>query len=82
MKENKAGTLRELTRDEVELKLHEFQTELENLHFRAALKQETNPLRIREVRRTIARIHTLLREDADGVRHMAKQAETKAKTKA
>jgi large subunit ribosomal protein L29 len=78
VKENKARTLRELTREEVELKLHDLQTELENLRFRAALKQETNPLRIREARREIARIHTLLCEDAHEVRHLAKRVEKKA----
>jgi large subunit ribosomal protein L29 len=78
VKENKANKLRELTREEVELKLHDLQTELENLRFRAALKQETNPLRMREVRREIARIHTLLHEDARGVRHLTKRVERKA----
>ncbi len=71
MNENSARKLRELPRAEVELKLHELQTELENLRFRAALKQEGNPVRIRELRHDIARIHTLLAEDARGVRRLA-----------
>jgi large subunit ribosomal protein L29 len=69
--ENRASKLREMTQEEVELKLHDLQTELENLRFRSALKQEGNPLRIRQLRRDIARIHTLLREHAAGTRRLA-----------
>jgi large subunit ribosomal protein L29 len=71
MNENHASKLRELPRAEVELKLQDLQIELENLRFRAALKQEGNPLRIRQLRRDIARIHTLLDEDARGLRRLA-----------
>jgi len=74
MNENHASKLRELPRAEVELKLHDLRTELENLRFRAALKQEGNPLRIRQLRRDIARIHTLLLEDERGVRRLASAA--------
>jgi large subunit ribosomal protein L29 len=74
MKENHASKLRDLPRSEVELKLHDLQTELENLRFRAALKQEGNPVRIRELRRDIARIHTLLHEDERGLRRLASAA--------
>ena len=75
MKENQPKKLRELTREEVELKLRDLQTELENMRFRAALKQEGNPLRIRELRRDIARIKTLLHEDQRGIRRMATRVE-------
>jgi large subunit ribosomal protein L29 len=71
--ENDPRKLRELTRDELELRLHDLQEELQNLRFRASLKQESNPLRIRHLRRDIARAKTLLREDQLGVRHVARQ---------
>ena len=71
MRENKADKLRELTREEVELRLSDLQEELQTLHFRASLKQEGNPLRIRTLRRDIARIKTLLHEDQRGERRLA-----------
>ncbi len=77
MNENSADKLRELPRAEVEMKLHDLQVELENLRFRAAMKQEGNPVRIRILRRDIARIHTLLAEDARGVRRLASAPATK-----
>ncbi|MCK4412623.1 MAG: 50S ribosomal protein L29 [Candidatus Eisenbacteria sp.] len=71
MRENKPDKLRELTREEVELRLSDLQEELQTLRFRASLKQEGNPLRIRELRRDIARTKTLLHEDERGVRTLA-----------
>jgi large subunit ribosomal protein L29 len=79
MKENRPAHLRELTREEVELRLLEMQEELQNLRFRSALKQEGNPLRLRELRRDIARAITLLREDAQGVRRLATHTAGKAR---
>ncbi len=75
MNENKPDKLRELTREEVELRLSELREELQNMHLRASLKQEGNPLRMRELRRSIARILTLLHEDASGVRRLAARHE-------
>lgn len=72
MKENEASKLREFARDEVEIRLRDLQEELRNLRFRSAMKQETNPVRMREIRRDIARIKTLLHEDELGIRTLAK----------
>ena len=72
MQENSASRLREMTREEVELQLGDLQEELQNLKLRASLKQESNPLRIREVRHDIARVKTLLREDELDLRHLAR----------
>ncbi len=72
MQENDARKLRELTREEVELRLHDLQEELRNLRFRASLQQEGNPLRLRQVRRDIARAKTLLHEDQLGIRVLAR----------
>ena len=73
MSENKPRNLRELTREEVEIRLSDLQEELRNLRFRASLKQESNPLNMRIIRRDIARVKTLLHEDEHGIRHLARQ---------
>jgi len=71
VKEIKAKRLRELTRDELEIKLRDLQEELQNIRLRSSLKQEGNPLRMRELRRGIARARTMLHEDNRGIRRLA-----------
>jgi large subunit ribosomal protein L29 len=71
MHELKANVLRQLTPDEAQLKLRDLREELFNLRFRNAMRQLDNSLRIREVRRAIARIETLLAEHESGVRTLA-----------
>ncbi|HDH63245.1 MAG TPA: 50S ribosomal protein L29 [Firmicutes bacterium] len=58
----KARELRELSIDELERKLEELRRELFNLRFQQATHQLKNPVRIRLVRRDIARILTILKE--------------------
>ncbi|HHW54477.1 MAG: 50S ribosomal protein L29 [bacterium] len=58
----KAEALRDLTDQELQEKLNDFKEELFNLRFQLATGQLENPLRIRNVRKTIARIKTILRE--------------------
>ena len=58
----KTGELRDLTDQELEEKLDQGKKELFNLHFQLATGQLSNPLKIREARRNIARIHTVIRE--------------------
>ncbi len=53
----------ELTLDEINEKLEERVTELENLRVQQATHQITNPMRIRYVRRDIARIKTILHKN-------------------
>ena len=60
----KATELRTLTRDELEQRLREAREELFNLKFQAKTGQLGNPLRIREVRKDVARLMTLLTEGA------------------
>ena len=60
----KAKELRTLTRAELEQRLREAQEELFNLKFQHKTGQLNNPLRIREVRKDIARLVTLLGEGA------------------
>lgn len=58
----KPGELRDLTDDELNNKLNDARTELFNLRFRLATGQLNNPVGIREIRRRIARIQTIIRE--------------------
>ncbi|HHY71016.1 MAG TPA: 50S ribosomal protein L29 [Thermoanaerobacterales bacterium] len=58
----KVKQIRELTNDELTLKIKELKNELFNLRFQAATGQLDNPMRIRQVRKTIARVKTVLTE--------------------
>lgn len=71
MREISAKQLREQTREELELKLSDLLEELQTIRLRSSLKQEGNPLRIRELRRGVARIRTMLHEDERGIRRLA-----------
>lgn len=58
----KADKLRELSEAELEEKIKDLQEELFNLKFQLAIGQIENPLKIRLVRRDVARAKTLLWE--------------------
>lgn len=58
----KAAALREMTTHELQEQLERDRQEQFNLRFRASTQQIENPRRLREVRKNIARILTLLRE--------------------
>ena len=58
----RARELRTLTREELEQRLREAREELFNLKFQHKTGQLGNPLRIREVRKDIARLITVLEE--------------------
>lgn len=58
----KAKEVRELSTNELEQKLEELKEELFNLRFQLATGQLDNPMRIREVRKNIARVKTVMRE--------------------
>jgi large subunit ribosomal protein L29 len=60
----KPKELRTLTREELEQRLREAREELFNLRFQNKTGQLSNPLRIREVRKDVARLRTLLAEGA------------------
>jgi large subunit ribosomal protein L29 len=60
----KPKELRTLTRDELEQRLREAREELFNLKFQHSTGQLSNALRIREVRKDVARLNTLLKEGA------------------
>lgn len=52
----------ELSVAELEQKLAEYKAELFNLRFQMAMGQLENPMRIREVRKAIARVKTRIRQ--------------------
>ncbi len=58
----KANDIRDLTEMELDQKLAGLKEELFNLRFRLATGQLENPMRLHEVRKTIARIKTIQRE--------------------
>ena len=58
----KANELRELTNVELEGKLGDLKEELFNLRFQHATGQLENPMRIKEVKKTYARIKTIMQE--------------------
>jgi large subunit ribosomal protein L29 len=58
----KANKLRDLTVDELLRKVDNLKEELFNLRFQMATGQLENPMRIKEVKKDIARVKTILRE--------------------
>ena len=58
----KANKVRDLSVKELEQKLIELKGELFNLRFQMATGQLENPMRVRDVKKSIARIKTILRE--------------------
>ena len=58
----KANELRDLTTAEIEQKVKSLKEELFNLRFQLATGQLENTARIREVRKAIARMKTVIRE--------------------
>ena len=64
----KLWELGELPPKELAVKLTEMQNDLAELRFQRAAQPLDNPLRLRTLRRTIARAHTLLKEYEAGRR--------------
>ncbi len=58
----KVGELRELSQEEIQGRLDETKEELFNLRFQNATGQLDNYKRIRELKRDVARIKTILRQ--------------------
>ena len=59
----KAPEIRELTADELNTKLSDLKAELFNLRFQLAINQLDNPMRIKAVKKDIARVKTVIREN-------------------
>jgi len=58
----KSNEIRNLNTDELTKKLNDLKDELFNLRFQLTAGQLENPMRIREVRKSIARVKTVMRE--------------------
>jgi large subunit ribosomal protein L29 len=63
----KANDIRDQTTAEIEQKVKSLKEELFNLRFQLATGQLENTARIREVRKAIARMRTVIREREIGV---------------
>jgi len=66
----RVSSLRDMTRDELVARRNDLQEEQFNLLMRRTLKPLDNPLRLREIRRDMARIATLIAEDEKGIRRI------------
>ena len=58
----KASAIRELSADEITARIAELERERFNLKFRGATQTLDDPLRLRVIRRDIARLKTIARE--------------------
>lgn len=58
----KVKDIRDMNEAELTQQLDDLKSELFNLRFRLVTGQLENPMRIKEVRKTIARVKTILRE--------------------
>ena len=59
----KASEIRELSVAELETKLKDLKAELFNLRFQLAINQLDSPMRISAVKKDIARVQTVLRQN-------------------
>lgn len=62
----KTNELRNLTTEELNKKVTEYKEELFNLRMKKATGMLENPARIKELRKTVARINTILNERREG----------------
>ncbi|QSO47996.1 50S ribosomal protein L29 [Alicyclobacillus curvatus] len=63
----KANELRGLSSEEIESRIDQLKDELFNLRFQLATGQLENPMRIRQVRKDIARAKTILKQRELGI---------------
>ncbi|MBS4803680.1 50S ribosomal protein L29 [Clostridium sartagoforme] len=63
MKARELKELRANAPQDLKVKLNDLKAELFNLRFQLATGQLENPMRIREVKKSIAQIKTILREE-------------------
>ncbi|NIP44484.1 MAG: 50S ribosomal protein L29 [candidate division Zixibacteria bacterium] len=67
----KAELIRDLAKEEVEQRLADSQEELFNLKLKMQVQKLDNPLRLRVLRRDIARLKTILHEHEKGIRSLS-----------
>ena len=59
----KAAEIREMNHEELVAKRKDLKAELFNLRFQLAINQLDNPMRINAVKKDIARVNTVIREN-------------------
>ena len=67
MKASELKALKEKTREELNQELAELKTELFKLRFQHATSQLENPMKLKECKKNIARVKTLIREKELGI---------------
>lgn len=67
MKASELKALKEKTREELNQELVELKTELFKLRFQHATSQLENPMKLKECKKNIARVKTLIREKELGI---------------
>jgi large subunit ribosomal protein L29 len=77
----KVFELREKSKEELNDLLNGLYKELFNLKLRRSAQELPNPLRLRTLRRDIARVKTVLREDELGIRKVLEPKKPKSKKK-
>jgi large subunit ribosomal protein L29 len=75
----KKSIIKDLTKEELLQQREELEEELFNLNMQKSAKELDNPLKLRVIKRDIARINTLLREEELGKRKLATPEERKIK---
>lgn len=73
----KKEQLRELTEDEVKNRLRDSIEELENLKFQHSLRQLENQQKLKALRRNIAQLKTVIKEDMLGLSELPGKANKK-----
>jgi len=63
----KASEIREKTQAELDQELAELKSELFKLRFQLATNQLDNPMRLKDVKKSIARVKTVIRERELGI---------------
>lgn len=68
MKATELKALKEKTREELEKELLELKTELFKLRFQHATSQLENPMKLKDCKKDIARVKTIIREMELGIK--------------
>jgi len=68
MKTSEINELRDKTRDELDEELNELKSELFKLRFQHATSQLENPMKLKVVKKNIARVKTIIREVELGIK--------------
>ncbi len=72
----KMEEMKQLSLEELQIRLQDVKDEWANLRFQLALRQLDNPLKIRFIRRDIARLKTVIREYELGLRQSKESQNT------